>query len=84
METKEVVTTEKVAEKVTKKVNVKKIAGIAGAIGTLIAIGGGIAYHFASKSGRDDEDEIDDEDLEDYTDETDEEEDNEVEVEQAD
>lgn len=83
METKEIVTTEKVAEKVTKKVNVKKIAGIAGAIGTLIAIGGGIAYHFASKSGRD-EDEIDDEDLEDYTDETDEEEDNEVEVEQAD
>lgn len=79
METKEIVTTEKVA----KKVNVKKIAGIAGAIGTLIAIGGGIAYHFASKSGRD-EDEIDDEDLEDYTDETDEEEDNEVEVEQAD
>ena len=83
METKEIVTTEKVAEKVTKKVNVKKIAGIAGAIGTLIAIGGGIAYHVASKSGRD-EDEIDDEDLEDYTDETDEEEDNEVEVEQAD
>lgn len=79
METKELVTTEKVA----KKVNVKKIAGITGAIGTLIAIGGGIAYHFASKSGRD-EDEIDDEDLEDYTDETDEEEDNEVEVEQAD
>ena len=83
METKEIVTTEKVAEKVTKKVNVKKIAGIAGAIGTLIAIGGGIAYHFASKSGRD-EDEIDDEDLEDYTDEAGEEEDNEVEVEQAD
>lgn len=80
METKELVTTEKVA----KKVNAKKIAGIAGAIGTLIAIGGGIAYHFASKSGRDDEDEIDDEDLEGYTDETDEEEDNEVEVEQAD
>lgn len=79
METKELVTTEKVA----KKVNVKKIAGITGAIGTLIAIGGGIAYHFASKSGRD-EDEIDDEDLEEYTDETDEEEDNEVEVEQAD
>ena len=84
METKEIVKTEKVAEKVAKKVNVKKVAGIAGAIGTLIAIGGGIAYHFASKS-KDDEEETDDEELEDYEDDTfDEEDDNEVEVEEAD
>ena len=84
METKEIVKTEKVAEKIAKKVNVKKVAGIAGAIGTLIAIGGGIAYLFA-KGERDGEEETDDEELEDYEDVTyDEEDDNEVKVEEAD